>query len=221
MAGNKGALASALSLVNPLETLRSTSRGLAQEAVKQANLKKLPGEALQQVTGVESQKPAVRSGDLAPGEVLNLSKLRNREDVTARRESLKKQPERAYVLPGIDYRREVVHGTEMIHRSESTQINRRMEELRAEIARLASSIQAVSKEAQAMSVEQAPQNAGKYQVTFLEWMLSVVRTARMQVEDSGAWMAVSKKKNGYQQKASSLGTKFTQSQERAVVTQTG
>ncbi|HLD02068.1 MAG TPA: DUF5660 family protein, partial [Patescibacteria group bacterium] len=59
---------------------------------------------------------------------------------------------------------------------------------------------------------------------FFEWMLSVIRIARMKVEDSGAWMAAlsSKKKGkGYWQMFKKHGTTFGMSHERNVSTQTG
>jgi hypothetical protein len=197
--------------INPLESLSGLGRFFlngAKDQVIDQGIKQFPTEVLKQVGAIEA--PAPRSGEMKPGQEVNLNSV----------EKSQGKP-KGEVLGGIDYRREIVHGSEKIRNREVSLQDRTLQELRAEIARLASSVQAVSKEAQAISVEQAPQAAGKYHQNFMEWMLSVIRTARMKVEDSGAWLQVSKKKNGYSQKAKNLGTKFTLSQERTVATQTG
>lgn len=197
--------------INPLESLSGLGRffldGVKDQAIDQG-LKKIPIDAARSILG-ESESNTPRSGDMKPGQEVNLNSVE------------KSEKPKGEVLGGIDYRRETVQGSERIHNRELSEQDRKLQEIRSEIARLASSIQTISKEARAVSVEQAPQTSGKYHLNFMEWMLSVIRTARMKVEDSGAWLQVSKKKNGYSQKAQNLGTKFTLSHERTVATQTG
>jgi hypothetical protein len=201
--------------INPHESLSGLARFFSQELKNQAvdqGVKRFVPDAVNMVRTAEIATP--RSGDLAPGEVLNLSKLREREDVKQRRESLN-------TLPGIDYRREIVHGTEMIHGRQATELDRKIQEVMVELKRLVDSSQTISNEYLQMAVDQKPVSAGTYHLNFFDFMLSVIRSARQKVEDSGAWLQVSKKKNGFQQKAQSLGTKFTMSHERSAVTQTG
>jgi hypothetical protein len=102
-----------------------------------------------------------------------------------------------------------------------TDLDKKIEEIMAELQRLVKSSTIISNEYARVAVEQKPVAAGKYHLNFFDFMLSVIKTARMKVEDSGAWMAVAKKKSGYLQKAKSMGTKFTLSHERTVATQTG
>jgi len=201
--------------INPHESLGGLGRffldGFKKQAVDEG-LKKIPVDALKQVAAVEVATP--RSGDLAPGEILNLSKLRERDDVRERRENLPK-------LAGIDYRREVAHGTEMLHGRQATELDRKIQEIMVELKRLVDSSQVISNEYLQIATEQKPVQTGTYHLNFFDFMLSVIRSARQKVEDSGAWLQVSKKKNGFHQKAQSLGTKFSLSHERTVATQSG
>lgn len=210
MAGtNKGSSASK-SYVNPHESLTGLSRffvdGLKQQAVDNG-IKKIPTDLKKELFGSpdDSQPP---KGDLQPNQELDLR-------------SIEKKKPKAEVLGGIDYRREVVQGISMRRSREQQEMDQKLQEIMNELKRLVKSSTIISNEYAALTVEQGPVMAGSYHMNFFDFMLSVITTARMKVEDSGAWMAVSKKKNGYQQKASSLGTKFTLSQERSTATQTG
>ena len=76
-------------------------------------------------------------------------------------------------------------------------------------------------------VEQRIVKPGKYHQSFFEWMLIIVKTARMRVEDAGTWLSVMHgKKNkrhsqNYWQMFKKHGTTFGLSNERVVATQTG
>lgn len=218
MAGTKkGSSASTSSYVNPHESLSGLSRffidGLKQQAVDQG-LKKVIPDTVREITGNYESSRSAKSGELSPGEVLNLSKLKDRPDVQERREAIPK-------LAGIDYRREVVQGIQMRRSREQQEMEQKLQEIMNELKRLVKSSTLISNEYASITVEQGPVTAGSYHMNFFDFMLSVIKTARMKVEDSGAWMAVAKKKNGFHKKAQTLGTKFTLSQERATATQTG
>lgn len=202
--------------INPHESLSGLARffadGLKTQTIDQG-IKQVPTEFWREITGAH-EKTTPRSGDLAPNEVLNLSKLRNREDVKERRENLNK-------LPGIDYRQEIVHGSERQQSRQSAELDQKIQEIMSELKRLVGSTKLLSNEYAELAVEQKPVASGTYHLNFFDFLFSVIKTARMKVEDSGAWIAVAKKKSGYQQKAKTLGTKFSLSHERTVATQTG
>ena len=202
--------------INPHESLSGLARffadGLKTQAVDEG-IKKVPTDFWRDIAG-PSERISPRSGELAPGEVLQLSKLREREDVRERRESLN-------VLPGIDYQQEIVQGRERQQVRHATELEQKIQEIMLELKRLVGSTKILSNEYAEIAVEQKPVAAGTYHLNFFDFVLSVIKTARMKVEDSGAWMAVAKKKNGYQQKSKNLGTKFSLSHERTVATQTG
>lgn len=76
-----------------------------------------------------------------------------------------------------------------------------------------------------VKVESLPPKTGIYYVRFLEWLLIVVRSLRLKVEQGRAWLETfnkrKKKKMGYWQKYKKHGTTFGLSHERTVATQTG
>lgn len=132
---------------------------------------------------------------------------------------------RPHVETPMDYHAEIARAGERAVKRESRETQQQIQDIMAELQRLiSSSTKIVQMEFGTYQVASAPKAIGKYQTNFLSWMLSVVRSARQQVEDAGAWLAVAKgkgKKRGYTQSAKSLGTSFTQSNERQVATQTG
>lgn len=129
------------------------------------------------------------------------------------------------IAAAIDYHAEIVQGSERASRKENREIQMQIQEIMQELQRLiSSSDKIIQMEYGSYQVSSAPKAVGTFHTNFLAWMLSVVRDARKKVEDAGAWLAVAKgkgNKRGYRQSSKSLGTSFTQSNERNVATQTG
>src|SRR5205807_1175361 len=70
-----------------------------------------------------------------------------------------------------------------------------------------------------LAVEQRMEKPGKYHINFFAWMLQMVQRARMQIEDSAAWLGAMKSKrgeNGYWKQFEKKGTTFGLSNERSV-----
>ncbi len=212
MTGTKKGSPASSSYVNPHETLTGLSRffidGLKDQALDQG-IKKIPTELKKEFFG-ETGGVLPASGELKPNQELDLRSVEK-----------KQAKPKAEVLGGIDYRREVVQGVQMRRSREQQEMDQKLQEIMNELKRLVKSSTTISNEYAALTVEQGPQQVGSYHLNFFDFMLSVITNARRKVEDSGAWLAISKKKNSYQQKASTLGTKFTLSQERSTATQTG
>lgn len=126
--------------------------------------------------------------------------------------------------PHINYKREILHYRETISNSENRELNQTVNEIMMELKRLIDSSTIVSAELNAVTVTQAPTEVGKYHINFFEWMLLTLQTARMKVEDSGAWLATMGSKKGkkdYWSEFKKHGTSFGMSNERGVATQTG
>ena len=73
-------------------------------------------------------------------------------------------------------------------------------------------------------MEQTTENTGTYHQNFFEWMLHMIRQAKEKVEDSEAWLNVSKgkgSKKGYWNMFKKHGTSFALSSEQSVATQVG
>lgn len=150
------------------------------------------------------------TGDLVEGEELNLA--------------LEEKEAKLDIEPGIDYRREILHGYRKIAQENSQEISKKIQEIIVELRRLTISSKELQIEFKEVAIEQRVVNPGKYHTSFFEWVLSAIKLARMKVEDSGAWLAVSKSKKAkreYWAMFKKHGTTFGLSNERVVATQTG
>ncbi len=164
-----------------------------------------------------------KSGDLAPGQELNLAKKNGHNEVDEQKRSPKKE-KHIDIAPGIDYRNEILHAGERLSNAENRELHQRIQELMEELKRLVDSSALLKIKFAEATTEQAPVTPGKYHLHFFQWMITVIRDARIKVEDSGAWLqTVSTKKQmrKYGAMAKKHGTQFTLSGERTPATQTG
>lgn len=156
------------------------------------------------------------SGELSEGEELNLKELHGKNQEETK--------EKADIEPGIEYSREIVHVGERAVNRENTEIEAQLRELMEEIKKLTDSSKVLQMEFKEFAVEQHAIKPGKYHKSFFSWLLTVVRNARMKVEDSGAWLSAmhsKKKSREYGAMAKKHGTTFTLNNERNVATQVG
>ncbi len=170
--------------------------------------------------GGETSQQQSLSGEMRAGEEISLSAFRIEAGVKQVRENLR----RPDLLPGIDYRREIVQNSERLTRKESRELDERIKDISEELKRLVDSSSLLSMEFTEVSIQQAPSSAGKYHLHFFEWLLIEIRKIRMKLEDSGAWLSVMKSKKSqrkYGAMAKKHGTSFTLSGERSTATQTG
>lgn len=161
----------------------------------------------------EKEQVQQKSGDLKPGEPISFTAHKN-----------KKEDKGKLIEAGYDYQREIVHGSEIARRSETRELDAKLKEIVTELKRLASSSKLLQSEFKEVTMDQRITKPGKYHVNFFEWLLIVVKSARMRVEDSGAWLSVmksKKKSKGYWEQFKKKGTSFGLSNERNVATQTG
>lgn len=194
----------------------SIGTGLIQDIKK--NLSATPDDFIKQVLPSESAgtgKSLPKSGDLQPGQALNL-----------KGESKQEQPKpekKLRIEAGMNYFAEIRQSSERSTSKEMRQIDYQIKQIKEELERLvASSSKLVQMQYGAVSMEQAPASVGKYHLNFLEWMLLIIRNTREKVEDSGAWLSVAKRKGGLLQNAWKKGnTSVTMSNERQVATQSG
>jgi len=122
------------------------------------------------------------------------------------------------------YTKEIVHSREKHSKSETNQMRQSIEEIKKELAKLIESSQVLKMEFAEVAVEQSIIDVGQYHLSFFDWMLTVIRSARQKVEDSGSWLGAVKgkgEKRGYWGMFKKHGTTFGLSGERAVATQVG
>jgi len=191
--------------VNSLAT--DVGKGIATDAGKQ----------WEQFLGINKKGSRESSGDLIEGEELNLSLLSTKQ-------ALEQKETKLDIEPGIDYRRELLHGYRKITQENTQEISKKIQEIIVELKRLTVSSKELQIEFKEVAIEQRVVNPGKYHASFFEWVLSAIKLARMKVEDSGAWLSVSKSKKAkreYWTMFKKHGTTFGLSNERVVATQTG
>lgn len=191
----------------------SIKKDLAQEGAKDL-WKQILGKYEQ--TAEKAQKMA---GELHEGQEINLNTHHKSEKAPT--------PKRQDIAPGLEqynYYREIVHSSDKAQKRESYEQEKQVEEILVEIQRLVSSSKIVETKFASLAVEQKPKEVGKYHTHFFEWVLITIRTARIKVEDSGAWLATMSGKKGkkdYWGMFKKHGTSFGMSNERSVSTQTG
>ena len=150
-----------------------------------------------------------RGGDLTEGQEVSLKKQEKKMEHKSRHQEVYfdeiRRPER----------------TQM---QESSMIVQKIDEILGELRKLANStteMQSVHKE---MASESRPVKPGTYHLNFYEFLLTVLRSARMKIEESANWknaFASKKKQRQYGAMAKKHGTSFSLSSERTTATQTG
>lgn len=157
----------------------------------------------------EPQKQPQKAGDLKPGEEL----------------SLKEEKKLAHIEPGIDYSREIVHSERKIQAQESHENKMRIQEIMLEIKKLTKSSKELEIKFKDVQLETVPQSAGKYHANFVEWVLSMLRSAREKVDTTLSWTTAlhsKRKQRTYWSLYKKHGAiNFGLSGERVVATQAG
>ncbi len=100
----------------------------------------------------------------------------------------------------------------------------RVDDIRQEIKKLMDASKELENTFKSVIVEQRIVKAGKYHETFFTFVLSLLRNARIRMEEGNSWLQTKKTKKQQQQyksMAKKHGTSFTLNNERTAATQTG
>jgi hypothetical protein len=204
---------------NPIEAaLRDTMDGVVS-TVKDDVFEESISTAWRQLLGGsgkdsgESAGQNEMSGDLTEGQELILA--RKQQKIAERL---------ANVEAGYDYKSEILHFERKESQENQTQTSTKIQEILVEIKQLSNSVKELEVEVKDVSMDTVPEKAGKYHESFFEYLLTILRNARLRVESSGSWMqalAGKKAKKGYWDSAKKHGTSFTLSSDRVVSQQVG
>ena len=203
---------------NPVEAVTRIGSGVAQSLGADL-LRGGANDLWKQMLGEIPQTPKSREkeGELIEGEEIDLSSTSKNQEHFA-------NPD---IAPGIDYRREILRGSERLNAVQTQSIEKQIEMILVELKQLATTSKELEIEFKDVVVEQRIVKPGKYHQSFLEWMVIIIRSARMRVENAGAWISVmhgkksKKQQQGYWKMFEKHGTTFGLSNERVVATQTG
>jgi predicted transcriptional regulator len=194
----------------------------AKNKAKQ-NLKTNPIEqflsGFDQILGMSDSREKLKKNQetvLFEGQEVSLEKLQE--------EKAKTEEKNREVETDINYFKEIIHAEEKTISRGNQELEVQLKEIMAEIKKLADSSRELQMQFKTVAVEQYTVKPGKYHKTFFSWLLSIIRVARMKVEDSGAWLTAmhnKKKSRDYWTIAKKRGTSFTLNNERTVATQVG
>jgi hypothetical protein len=192
------------------------SKGRVRQHIDKNPIEQLLG-GFEQILGTSDQKEKTRKNQenlMVEGQEINLAGFK-------REEQEEKTPD---IEAGIDYSREIVHVEEIAIKRENREVEMQLREIMVEIKKLTDSSKELQMQFKNVAVEQHATTPGKYHKNFFSWLLSMIKAARMKVEDSGAWLAAmhsKKKSREYGAMAKKQGTSFTLNNERTVATQVG
>lgn len=154
-------------------------------------------------------------GEMNEGQEINLAQLSKKAKFEA---------QKAELDPAINWKAEILSVEKNSEREFSREVSVKIQEIVIELKRIASSSKELQTQFKQITTEQKISKPGKYHLTFFEFMLAMVKTARLKIENSGAWLATTKSKKaqkGYWNQFKKHGTSFGLSNERVVATQTG
>ncbi|MBI2031025.1 MAG: hypothetical protein HYT08_00185 [Candidatus Levybacteria bacterium] len=199
---------------NPIESFKGIGQAVLSSTVKDLGKDAVSDLWKQLLGGGEDKSQNERFGDLSEGEEIELKAFKKRKDKSSFEE----------IEPAIDYRREILQRETQVTLENTRILKTKIEEILSELKQIAKASQEIAAEFKEITVEQRIEKPGDYHLNFFQWMLSVVKSARMKIEDSGAWLSVMKSrknKKNYWTMFAKHGTTFGLSNERVVATQTG
>ncbi len=208
-----------------LEPIQSIKEGITRSVINDV-VKNGAKDSLRQLSGTyEKSSPTQTGGDLQPGQELDLKSLKSYKGETTYKKSENGHTETIRLTEyGHEYQREILHAGERKDKEQTHEIQMTIDQILVELRRVVDSSQALEAKFQVATVQQRVTTPGKYHQTFFEWLLITIQQARMQIEDSGAWLAAmssKKSKQSYWSMFKTHGTSFGMSNERSVATQTG
>jgi len=198
---------------NPIEILKGVGSSVVDSVVDDFG-KHSVSDLWEQLLGAKNpqEEGDQTSGDLEEGREIHLSK------------KTKKETPEGHIEAGIDYKREIIDVAKRVDRENTQVLNAKIAEILTELKKITAASAEIAIEFKDVTIEQRIEQPGEYHVTFFQWMLSLVKSARTKIEDSGAWLSVMKSKKSQRQYWNMFkkhGTTFGLSNERVIATQAG
>lgn len=197
---------------NSIEAIRDLGGSVVKSVAKDLG-QDMVSDLWDQLLGV-SEVSSKKHGDMNMGEEINLAQMAGK----AKTEATK------HIEAAINWKDEILHSEKRSMQETGREISVKIQEIVIELKKIASTSKELQTQFKGVVAEQRITKPGKYHLTFFEFMLSMIRDARMKIESSGAWLGASKSKKakkGYWNQFKKHGTSFGLSNERVVATQTG
>lgn len=200
---------------NPVESFRDIGTGVVG-SLKNDVLFGSAESFWKQFLGGKTEAQEERfSGELTPGEEIDIAQIQ---------ETVKSYETGSASLPGLDYHREIRTFEIKAVRENEGELQKKIAQIQFELKKLVQSSQEVKAIFKQVTVERVPERPGKYHLNFFEWLLSVIKQARLKIDESKSWLATfyaRRAKRQYWAMFKKHGTTFGLSSERVVATQTG
>ena len=194
---------------NPLEALKGVSSAVGDSFVNDL-LKGGVTDTWESLLGVK-REDGKHAGDLEEGQEINLKKH-------------DKNHSREHAAPAMNYHHEIVETEKKASREVQGEIHSQIQEILVELKKISETSSEIAMEFKEITVEQRIEDPGEYHVNFFSWVLSLIRKARLRIDDSRAGLNMVQGK-GKQKKYWGMfkkhGTTFGLSNERVVATQVG
>jgi hypothetical protein len=212
------------------ESVHTVKQGTVKEAQESAKT------FLSQLLGIDfDSQPSAKAAPVEAkhqepirtngGEIFNFAKHQPQSEQNKHHTEKAQKP---HIEAALDYHGEfqnkIIKSREHASATEKQEMKRSIEQIKVELARLVESSHILKMEFGGITVEQTEASVSHYHLNFLEWMLTVIRSARQKVEDSQSWMGAIKgkgDKKSYWGMFKKHGTTFGLSGERSVATQVG
>lgn len=196
---------------NSIEAIRDLGGSVAKSVATDLG-RDMVSDLWDQLLGVETG--GNKHGDMQQGQEIDLVQMANRAKAEAGK----------HIEAAINWKDEIVNTEKRSMQDTTGEISVKVQEIVIELKKITASSKELQTQFKGVVAEQRISKPGKYHLTFFEFMLSMIRDARMKIESSGAWLSASKSKKsqkGYWNQFKKHGTSFGLSNERVVATQTG
>lgn len=199
---------------SPIEAIRDIGRKtkkMAKDDLVVGTARSVTEQLFGGVLKADKAKGKTISGDIVPGEALEVGKL----------EEVKKLKKREF---GKERAREFAKGEEGFSYYEKEDTKRQIKEILETLKRLVKESEELKQEFKEAVMETPPQEAGKYHLSFFSFLLRMVSIARKKINESATWLSLfrsRKKERNYWAMFKKKGTSFGLSGERVVATSTG
>lgn len=123
-----------------------------------------------------------------------------------------------------EYFREIQGGEKQKLTVEQRELQGQIQQILVEIKRIANTSKGVKMAVKEAEKQEMPKEVGRYHLNFFDWLLGVVRDARVKMEAGAQWSGMfssKKKQKQYWGMAKKHGTSFSLSGERSSSNQTG
>jgi archaellum component FlaC len=197
------------------DVITTVKDDILEESVTSAWAQLLGGKSKDSAENTAAHEMAM-SGDLIEGQEIELIK---------KQKQIEKQAERlANIEAGYDYKNEILHFEQRESQETQNQTSSHIQEILIEIKQLSKSVKELEVEVKDVAMDTVPVKAGKYHESFFDYILTILKNARIRVESSATWLQTlsgKKAKKGYWDNAKKHGTSYSLSADRVVAQQVG